>query len=128
MMSKNKDIVIILYAMPILMSIVFFDRAIYNNVIVQLTTFFRDDNDKVYDVFEDLIDVHLTFYTVSDFLSGLIQLYLTYKLGVKIQAQDKKDDYDNLETSKGFFPVNRSISSASVRLTSDAITKTASIT
>ena len=68
----------------------------------------------------------MTFYTVSDFLSGLIQLYLTYKLGVKIQAQDTKDDYDNLETPKGFFPVNRSISSASVRLTSDAITKTAS--
>jgi len=33
MMSANKDIKIILYAMPIIMSIVYFDRAILINLI-----------------------------------------------------------------------------------------------
>ena len=92
MMSQNKDLVFILYAMPIIMSIVYFDRAVYNNVIVQLTIFFRDDKtDDVVDFFETLINVHLTFYTVSDFLLGLTQLYLTYKIGVKIRLQNNEN-------------------------------------
>ncbi len=90
-MSKNKDIKFILYAMPIIMSLVYLDRAIFNNVIFSLDIIYRNTGGNYEAIFEDLIDIHMTFFTVSDFFTGLIQLYLTYKLGVKIQAQDNQE-------------------------------------
>jgi hypothetical protein len=86
MMSKNKDILFILYSMPIIMSLVYFDRAIFNNVIFSLNIIDRNTGHNYEALFENLIDIHVTFFTLSDFVTGLIQLYLTYKLGIKIQA------------------------------------------
>jgi len=89
---------ILLQIMPIFMIVIFIDRSLFNNLFLRINTLLRN-NGQVIDWLNDTVEVHVILYTISDFISSCIQLYLTYQYCEKTRSDSiMVDDEKNSQS------------------------------
>ncbi|TNV79194.1 hypothetical protein FGO68_gene4490 [Halteria grandinella] len=88
---KEKRIIVILYSMIFLSLGVYLERIIANDILFKLMYFYQifsgDTNSQ--EVIENIWDVHVMLVTNTDFIAGLLQLYLSYWFGQTNQGTDQ---------------------------------------